>query len=137
MKINQSAFKIFGDGRGSLISLEEGNNIPFPIKRIYYIFNTTQGTVRGFHAHKSLNQILVAVSGSCRIILDDGQERQEIILDRPELGLLIQNQCIWREMHDFSPDCVLMVIADQIYDESDYLRDYKQFLNYKKTFNHE
>ncbi|MEG0588053.1 MAG: FdtA/QdtA family cupin domain-containing protein [Akkermansia sp.] len=136
MKINQSAFKIFGDGRGSLISLEEGNNIPFPIKRIYYIFNTTQGTARGFHAHKSLNQILVAVSGSCRIILDDGQERQEIILDRPELGLL-QNQGIWGEMHDFSPDCVLMVIADQIYDESDYLRDYKQFLNYKKTFNHE
>ena len=122
-------FDIKGDERGSLISLEENKNIPFEIKRVYYIFNTVEGIRRGFHAHKKLKQVLVCVAGSCKILLDDGKSKEEISLDNPNKGLLIESM-IWREMFDFSPDCVLMVLADEVYDESDYFRDYQQFLSY-------
>ena len=129
MKIEIINFEIKGDERGSLISLEENKNIPFEIKRVYYIFNTVEGIRRGFHAHKKLKQLLVCVAGSCKILLDDGKSKEEISLDNPSKGLLIESM-IWREMFDFSPDCVLMVLANEIYDESDYLRDYQQFLSY-------
>ena len=122
-------FDIKGDERGSLISLEENKNVPFEIKRVYYIFNTVEGIRRGFHAHKKLKQLLVSVSGSCKILLDDGKSKEEISLDNPNKGLLIESM-IWREMFAFSPDCVLMVLADEFYDESDYFRDYQQFLSY-------
>ena len=120
-------FDIKGDERGSLISLEENKNVPFEIKRVYYIFNTVEGIRRGFHAHKKLKQLLVSVSGSCKILLDDGKSKEEISLDNPNKGLLIESM-IWHEMFDFSPDCVLMVLANEVYDESDYFRDYQQFL---------
>ena len=129
MKIEIINFDTKGDERGSLISLEENKNIPFEIKRVYYIFNTVEGTRRGFHAHKKLKQLLVCVSGSCKILLDDGKSKEEISLDNPNKGLLIESM-IWREMFDFSPDCVLMVLANEVYDESDYFRDYQQFLSY-------
>lgn len=116
-----------GDERGSLVALEEGKNIPFQIKRVYYMFNTKDGVRRGFHAHKTLKQVAIAVRGSCRFLLDDGQERVEIMLDNPAQGLVIES-FMWREMYDFSEDCVLMVLADQLYDESDYIRDYSQFI---------
>lgn len=119
-------FPMLGDERGSLLSLESNNNIPFDIKRVYYIFNTVKGVSRGFHAHKALKQVAVAVSGSCRFVLDDGVDKAEVILDVPTRGLLIES-FMWREMHDFSDDCVLMVLADQLYDESDYIRDYREF----------
>lgn len=125
--VNLVPFKVLGDDRGSLISLEAGKNIPFEVKRVYYIFGTKSGVSRGFHAHKDLRQVAVCVAGSCRFILDDGRERAEIHLDSPDKGLLIEG-LIWREMHNFSEDCVLMVLADQHYDESDYIRDYKTFL---------
>lgn len=120
-------FPMLGDERGSLLSLESNNNIPFDIKRVYYIFNTVKGVSRGFHAHKALKQVAVAVSGSCRFVLDDGVDKAEVILDVPTRGLLIES-FMWREMHDFSDDCVLMVLADQLYDESDYIRKYEDFL---------
>lgn len=120
-------FNVLGDDRGSLISLEARKKIPFDIKRVYYIFGTKCGVARGFHAHKNLRQVAVCVAGSCRFILDDGRERAEVHLDSPDKGLLIEG-LIWREMHDFSEDCVLMVLADQHYDESDYIRDYETFL---------
>ncbi|MFM4994980.1 sugar 3,4-ketoisomerase [Aeromonas sanarellii] len=120
-------FPMLGDARGSLLSLESNNNIPFDIKRVYYIFNTVKGVSRGFHAHKALKQVAVAVSGSCRFVLDDGVDKAEVILDVPTRGLLIES-FMWREMHDFSDDCVLMVLADQLYDESDYIRKYEDFL---------
>jgi len=129
MKIEIINFEIKGDERGSLISLEENKNIPFDIKRVYYIFNTVEGIRRGFHAHKKLKQLLVCVSGSCKVLLDDGKSKEEISLDNPSKGLLIESM-IWREMFDFSPDCVLMVLANEVYDENDYLRDYQQFLSY-------
>ncbi|CZU65307.1 sugar 3,4-ketoisomerase [Enterobacter asburiae] len=127
MKINFIPLQKHGDDRGSLVALEEENNIPFSIKRVYYIFDTKEGVRRGFHAHKKLKQVAIAVKGSCRFLLDDGTERIEVVLDNPAQGLLIDS-CIWREMYDFSSDCVLMVLADCHYDENDYIRDYDDFL---------
>ncbi|GBO48883.1 sugar 3,4-ketoisomerase [Pectobacterium versatile] len=116
-----------GDERGSLISLEQEKNIPFFIKRVYYMFDTKKDVRRGFHAHRNLKQVVIAVRGSCRFLLDDGKERIDILLDNPAQGLLIES-FIWREMYDFSDDCVLMVLADSVYDELDYIRDYDEFI---------
>ncbi|MGL4711441.1 MAG: sugar 3,4-ketoisomerase [Shewanella sp.] len=114
-----------------MVALEEGRNIPFPVKRVYYLFNTKEGVRRGYHAHKTLKQVAIAVRGSCRFVLDDGKEKVEVLLDNPAKGLLIES-FMWREMYDFSDDCVLMVLADQLYDESDYIRDYDDFIAYAK-----
>jgi len=127
MEIKIIPLQAHGDDRGSLIALEEENNIPFEIKRVYYMFNTKDGVRRGLHAHRRLKQVAIAVRGSCRFVLDDGSERVEILLDNPGQGLLIDS-CMWREMYDFSKDCVLMVLADCHYDESDYIRDYEEFM---------
>ena len=120
-------FKDLGDNRGSLISLEENANIPFAIKRVYYIFGTKDKIRRGFHAHKKLKQMAICVNGSCKFLLDNGKKKENILLDSPEKGLVIEDM-LWREMYDFSSDCVLMVLADDYYDESDYIRDYDKFL---------
>ena len=125
--INLIEFNHLGDDRGGLISLEQNQNIPFDIKRVYYIFDTKDGVARGFHAHKDLQQVAICVKGSCRFILDDGVHRESVILDKPNMGLFI-NSMMWREMHGFSDDCVLMVIANHHYDEADYIRDYDDFL---------
>jgi dTDP-4-dehydrorhamnose 3,5-epimerase-like enzyme len=94
---------------------------------VYYIFGTKKSVSRGFHAHLNLKQVAVCVTGSCRFILDNGKQKEEIILDSATKGLLIED-LTWREMYDFSPDCVLMVLASEYYDESDYIRDYQEFL---------
>lgn len=120
-------FKIMGDDRGSLIALEENHNVPFDVKRVYYIFGTKENVRRGYHAHRDLKQLAICVSGSCTFLLDNGKEKETIELMSPTQGLLIEG-LIWREMFDFSPDCVLMVLADHYYDESDYIRDYDMFL---------
>lgn len=125
--VNIIEFKTLGDDRGSLVSLEQNKNIPFEVKRIYYIFGTKEGVSRGFHAHKNLQQVAICVKGSCRFVLDDGHNKDEIILDNPNIGLHI-NSFMWREMHDFSEDCVLVVLASELYDESDYIRNYNDFL---------
>ena len=126
MDIKLIPLQTHGDDRGCLVSLEESKNIPFTVKRVYYMFDTKQGVSRGYHAHIKLKQVAIAVKGSCRFILDNGTERVDIILNNPAQGLLIDST-MWREMHDFSDDCVLMVLADSFYDETDYIRDYKQF----------
>ena len=120
-------FKTLGDDRGSLIAIEEGYNAPFDIKRVYYIFDTKKGVERGFHAHKNLEQLCIAVKGSCTFVLDDGKKKKEIKLDNPNQGLYIEN-LIWREMKNFSSDCVLVVLASEHYDENDYIREYNKFL---------
>lgn len=127
MKIELIDFSIKGNEKGSLIALEANKNIPFEIKRVYYIFNTKKKVRRGFHAHKNLQQVLIAVNGKCKILLDNGKEKETCFLDSPNKGLIIKNM-VWREMFDFSRDCVLMVLADSYYDETDYIRDYKEFL---------
>lgn len=118
---------ILGDARGSLCVIESGRDIGFPIARVYYIFDTKPGVSRGFHAHLALNQLAVCVRGSCTMVLDDGRQRRDFRLDRPDRGLTI-GPMIWREMHDFSDDAVLMVLADRHHDEADYIRDYDTFL---------
>ena len=120
-------FPSLGDDRGSLVALEGGNTVPFEIKRVYYIFGTEQDVARGFHAHYNLKQVAICVTGRCRMILDDGINREEVLLDSPTKGLLI-GDLVWREMHDFSEDCVLLVLASEHYDENDYIRDYDEFV---------
>ncbi|MEO3879145.1 sugar 3,4-ketoisomerase [Rheinheimera fenheensis] len=125
--VNLIDLPLLGDDRGSLISVEEQVSIPFKIKRVYYIFKTKQGIARGFHAHKNLKQLAICVSGSCRFELDDGRVRESVVLDNPKKGLIIEDMT-WREMHEFSHDCVLLVLASEHYDEDDYIRDYEVFL---------
>jgi dTDP-4-dehydrorhamnose 3,5-epimerase-like enzyme len=115
-----------GDDRGSLVAIESCRNIPFEIKRVYYIFNTQSNVSRGFHAHRQLKQVAVCVAGKCRMLLDDGKQKEEVWLDSPTKGLIIEDMT-WREMHDFSDDCVLLVLANEHFDESDYIRDYEEF----------
>lgn len=120
-------FPLKGDDRGSLIAIEGAGNVPFDIKRMYYIFDTKAGVSRGFHAHKALKQVAFCVSGRCRMRLDDGVQQQDVWLDSPSRGIFIDTM-VWRTMHDFSQDCVLVVLASEHYDESDYIRDYDEFL---------
>ncbi len=122
-------FQKHGDSRGQLVALEELKEIPFQIKRVYYMYDTGKGVRRGFHAHKKLKQILICVHGQCKIHLDDGHSTAEVLLNKPYEGLYVDNN-MWREMYDFSPDAVLLVLASELYDESDYIRDYNEFLKY-------
>ena len=129
MQIVKYQFQQHGDNRGQLVSLEEFNDIPFEIKRVYYMYDTVSGVTRGYHAHKSLEQILICIHGSCKIRLDNGKEKKIIYLEKPYEGLYVPNN-MWREMYDFSPDAVLMCLASEIYNEDDYIRDYEEFLNF-------
>lgn len=127
MKTIKYTFQQHGDERGSLVALEEFNDIPFKIKRVYYMYDTKERVRRGFHAHKSLEQILVCIHGSCKILLDDGSSKKVIYLEKPYEGLYIPNN-MWREMYDFSENAVLLVLASDIYKEEDYIRNYEDFL---------
>ena len=120
-------FQEHGDWRGQLVALEENKNIPFAVKRVYFMYDTKEGVVRGKHAHRELQQILFCVAGACTISLDDGKEKTEVRLEQPYRGLLI-GPGIWREMYDFTPGAVLMVLASEYYDESDYIRSYDVFM---------
>jgi len=125
-KYEELDFKSIGNNDGHLIPLESNKNIPFEIKRVYYIFKTKIGIRRGYHAHKQLKQILICVSGFCTVFLDTGSNQDDIKLSSPSQGLLIEG-LVWHEMYNFSEDCVLMVLADDYYNEDDYIRDYKTF----------
>lgn len=129
MQVVKYVFQPHGDTRGQLIALEEFKDIPFTIKRVYYMYETVKDVIRGCHAHKSLEQILICIHGSCKIRLDNGVEKKVVPLEKPYEGLYVANN-MWREMFDFSEDAVLMVLASDLYDESDYIRDYEEFLAY-------
>ncbi len=129
MQVIKYTFQQLGDERGQLVALEEGKDIPFGIKRVYYIYGTQKNVVRGYHAHRKLHQILICIHGSCKILLDNGRERKKVFLEKPYEGLYVPNN-MWREMYDFSEDAVLMVLASEFYDEEDYIRDYQQFVDY-------
>ena len=129
MEVVKYRFEAHGDERGQLVALEEMKNVPFDIKRVYYMWNTAPGVPRGFHAHRKLEQILICVHGSCKIKQDDGKEVVHVPLTDPSEGLYISN-AMWREMYDFTDDAVLMVLASEYYDEEDYIRDYDEFLKY-------
>lgn len=114
--------------RGNL-SVIENNTVPFDIKRVYYLYDVPSGAERGGHAHKDLQQFLVALSGSFDVVLKDGKEEQIITLNKPYEGLLI-NPGIWRELQNFSSGSVCLVVASDIYIEEDYIRNFDEFLNY-------
>ena len=115
------------DRRGDLTFVEGGNHIPFQIARVYYLYNVPVDAERGGHAHRELEQIVFALSGSFRMKIDDGQSQSEYWLRDPRKGLYINNM-IWREMDAFSQGAVCMVLASQRYDEADYFRNYDDFL---------
>lgn len=115
-----------GDERGSLVAIEPGDLLPFPVRRVYYIYGTKPGVSRGHHAHRELNQWAIAVSGSCTVLLDDGTRQKRVRLDRPDQALPLPPM-VWHEMHEFSPDAVVMMVADDLYDEGDYIRSYADF----------
>lgn len=121
-------FQPHGDERGQLVALEEYKDIPFEIKRVYYMYDTKEGVRRGFHAHRRLEQILICIHGSCKVLLDNGRDKKVVHLEKPYEGLYIASN-MWREMYDFTSDAVLMVLASELYDESDYIRDYDEYLN--------
>lgn len=131
MQVVKYAFQQHGDERGMLVALEEYHDIPFEIKRIYYMYDTKEEVHRGFHAHKNLEQILICIHGSCKIKLDNGTEQKIVLLEKPYEGLYVANN-MWREMYDFSPDAVLMVLASDYYREEDYIRNYDDFLKFAK-----
>ena len=126
MKNRIIEFPVIGDERGNLVSLEEMKNIPFEMKRVYYLYELQKDLPRGFHAHKDLQQVLICLKGSCNVLLDNGKEKETYYLDQPNKGLFV-DKMIWREMHNFSEDCVLMVLASEHYAEDDYIRDYIKF----------
>lgn len=119
-------FKVRGDERGSLVAIEEQRDIPFAFRRVYYIFGTQPGVTRGLHAHRQLRQVMVCLHGCCQLQLDDGLDRKVVNMESNSQGILI-DRMIWHQMYDFSPNCVLLVLADDYYDEGDYIRAYREF----------
>ena len=132
MQIIKYAFQQHGDDRGMLVALEEFDDIPFEIKRVYYMYDTKGGVHRGFHAHKNLEQILICIHGSCDVLLDNGKQKKIVSLEKPYEGLYVPNN-MWREMYNFSSDAVLMVLASEHYVEADYIRDYDEFLKFVES----
>ena len=114
------------DPRGNLTFIEGGTHVPFDIQRVYYLYDVPGGAERGGHAHKALRQLLVAMSGSFDVVLDDGREERRFHLNRSYIGLYICPM-IWRELDNFSSGSVCMVLASNLYDESDYYRDYEEY----------
>jgi len=116
------------DPRGNLTFIEGGRHIPFEIKRVYYIYDVPGGAERGGHAHKKLEQFIIAVSGSFDVVVSDGCNKRQFQLNRSYYGLYICSM-IWREIENFSSGSVCMALSSEYYDEADYYRDYAEFLN--------
>jgi hypothetical protein len=117
--------------RLSTLSIENGKTIPFSVKRVYYLYDIPGGVSRGGHAHKALQQFIVAVSGSFTVTLDDGKVKRSFTLNRPYQGLLLVPG-IWRELDDFSSGSVCMVLASEVYDKDDYIHSYEEFVEYRR-----
>ena len=117
------------DPRGNLTVAEANKNIPFDIKRVYWLYDVPGGECRGGHAHKQIKEILIAVSGSFHVTLDNGKEKKTFLLNHPYQGLLIDTKT-WRTLDDFSSGAVCVVLASDFYDENDYIYDYNDFLQY-------
>lgn len=126
-------FKKFVDDKGCLSAIEGGVDIPFNIQRIYYITNVKNGAERGFHSHKKLHQVLICLNGDVKIRVYNGDKYEMIHLTKPDEGLYL-GPMVWREMCEFSEQCVLMVLASEHYDENDYVRDFNLYLNEARKY---
>ena len=122
----------FSDRRGCLTEVENGKTVPFDVKRVYYLYDVPGGASRGGHAHKAQSQLIVAASGSFSVTLDDGEKKQTFFLNHPYRGLVVVPG-MWRTLDDFSSGAVCMVLASDLYDENDYIREYEEFLKAKKS----
>lgn len=123
--------KHHSERKGNITVVENCDTIPFEVKRTYYLYDVPGGESRGGHAHKELSQLIIAASGSFTVTLDDGNVKRTFLLNRPYQGLYIVSG-IWRILDDFSSGAVCLVLASHGYDEADYIRDYSEFINYKK-----
>ena len=128
------ALKSISDERGKLIVLDRYENLTFDLKRAYYIYGTEKNTTRGFHAHRKLTQLAICLNGSVKLMLDDGAHKENFLLTQKDEALIIA-PLIWHEMCDFSKDCILLVLANDYYKESDYIRDYNEFLSLANSQN--
>ena len=128
MNVRKTEFQEKRDSKGALTFLESERDIPFPVRRVYYIYDVEQGERRGLHAHRALRQYLICAKGSCEVLLDNSIEKATVRLDKQNEGLYV-GPMIWHEMYNFSPDALLIALASDYYDESDYIRDYDTFLN--------
>ncbi|MBO4417338.1 MAG: WxcM-like domain-containing protein [Bacteroidales bacterium] len=122
--------KHHSDRKGNLTVVENGVTLPFDVKRVYYMYDVPGGESRGSHAHKKLEQLIVAASGSFTVTLDDGSQKRSFFLNRPYQGLYVKPG-MWRDLDDFSSGSVCMVLASEIYETDDYIRDYKEFLTFR------
>ena len=122
--------KHHSDRKGNLSVVENGITLPFDVKRVYYLYDVPGGESRGAHAHKELSQLIIAASGSFKVTLDDGNVKRTFFLNRPYQGLFVRPG-MWRDLEDFSSGAVCMVLASDVYMAKDYIRDYKEFLNYR------
>ena len=121
-------FKEYGDERGNLVVAEgDGMDIPFDIKRVFYMYGSDPDIMRGQHANRQTEFVLINVSGSSKVMVDDGSSKEVILLDKPRMGLYM-GPMIWKEMYDFSADSVLLVLASEHYQEQEYIRDYQEFI---------
>ena len=120
-------FPDLGDERGNLVVVEGGSAIPFDIKRIFYIYGSDSEVVRGSHANLRSEFVMINVAGTSKVKVDNGIESRIIELDRPRMGLYLKNN-VWKEMYDFSPDSVLLVLSNEHYDPEEYIRDYETYL---------
>lgn len=123
--------KHHSDRKGNISVVENKITVPFDVKRVYYLYDVPGGESRGAHAHRELNQLIIAASGSFRVTLDDGNVKRSFVLNRPYQGLLVKPG-IWRDLDDFSSGAVCMVLASEIYQEEDYIRNYNEFLEYRE-----
>ena len=123
--------KHHSDRKGNLTVVENGVTLPFDVKRVYYLYDVPGGESRGAHAHRDLEQLIIAASGSFKVILDDGKNKRCFFLNRPYQGLYVKPG-LWRDLEDFSSGAVCMVLASEVYDAEDYIRDYQEFLEYRK-----
>jgi dTDP-4-dehydrorhamnose 3,5-epimerase-like enzyme len=120
-----------GDRRGHISVVENNKEVPFEVKRIYYLYDVPSGEERGGHAHKDLKQLIIAVSGSFDVIVGDGKTEKTFSLNRPNKGLYFTSG-LWRKINNFSSGAICLVLASHEYDEKDYIRNYNEFLSYKK-----
>lgn len=122
------SFSDLGDERGKLIVIEGGQAIPFEIKRVFYMYGSDETVVRGQHANKESEFVLVNVAGKSKVRVTDGREKKTFLLDKPMMGIYIPKM-VWKDMYDFSPDSVLLVLASTHYDSKEYIRNYQDYLN--------